>query len=188
MVVAAFLAIGLQDLNRGGLSSYAINKVEHGRSYTVTFKAADFSPRGRTVFWQQVFEEGAARPPRERGFFHPAFRKGSRVKSFVGLGGGHAWTFSDIKKITAAELLRQENTELVDLKVRVDGKNWPIPSWAYEDLLDPNLGTDYVSSTLSKDGRRLVIVMMGSDGAGAYQVRWTVSRGGVVRRKFDSIQ
>jgi hypothetical protein len=65
-------------------------------------------------------------------------------------------------------------TELTLFDVRIDGKAVPVPSALWRPCMDPNFPAD---AKLSKDGKKLTITMCGSDGAGAYEARFTYSSG-----------
>ena len=69
-------------------------------------------------------------------------------------------------------------TEIVSLRASIDGQALTVPKRLYADLLNPDLGKEYVKAKLSKDGRTLVVDMEGSDGAGGYHVTWKLRRTG----------
>jgi hypothetical protein len=66
------------------------------------------------------------------------------------------------------------------LALKVRGKKFAIPKHAYSDLYEPNL--DMLTVYLSPDKSRAYIMMMNSDGAGAYGVTWCFREGRYIRR------
>ena len=78
-------------------------------------------------------------------------------------------------------------TSLVRVVMDLDGKRTVLSERWYEDLIDPNLGSDYVAAGFTKDGSKFVLSMLGSDGGGSYRVLWTLRKKGhgVSRKVYE---
>jgi hypothetical protein len=84
--------------------------------------------------------------------------------------------------------MRLPREELASFDVQVNGKRWVVPAQLWRDCYEPNLGKvpgnstrkemSYVQAGLSKDGQRLTVKMLGSDGAGSYTVTWNLREDG----------
>lgn len=70
--------------------------------------------------------------------------------------------------------------EIYSFNVRIDGQSWAFPKRLWKDCFEP--GKPVI--TLSRDGKRLRIDMVGSDGAGNYEVIWDLRANGRARRHF----
>ena len=172
MVLVA-LALWMQSgqaekLNWNPPAVYVIRGHQGPHKYAVRFEQANFRLRGRKVLWHQVYA----------GMYVPAIRDTKKIRVFWGQDGLSSADLEDIK-----QYLRR-HTELVNLVITVDGRRWPIPKSLYNDLLDPNLGQmsgsddTFEHASISKDGRKLTVSMMGSDGAGGYEVQWILLSNG----------
>jgi hypothetical protein len=92
--------------------------------------------------------------------------------------------------------MRLPQTELSSFDVQVDGKRWTVPAQLWNDCYEPNLGKvagdathpeiSYLQAWLSKDGQRLTVKMLGSDGAGAYTVTWNLRSDGNHSREIKA--
>lgn len=153
-----------QKTTRGFPEVYEMAGGNRGHSFRVSLQQATFKARGRKV---EVRTEGGA---------DSAYLEGRPLNGiFV------AWPEM---KADLKGFLERNCTEVRVFEVWVDGKKAPIAKNQYDDLLDPNLGEGYCWSWLSKDGKKLVVKMMGSDAAGSYTVIWTFRGDKVVKREI----
>lgn len=68
--------------------------------------------------------------------------------------------------------------EIVSMRFYLDGKEIKIPRRLYADCFEPHFGDDYVTIEFGRDFRSVTVSMSGSDGAGGYQVIWTLRKNG----------
>ncbi|MGI8923483.1 MAG: hypothetical protein ACR2HJ_05495 [Fimbriimonadales bacterium] len=82
----------------------------------------------------------------------------------------------------------------VGLKIRKDdhpnppaeGREVLVPDRLWKTCFDPNLGLEHhLSAKISKDGKRVTVVMSGADAGGGYRATWTLRPNGKHTRKFD---
>jgi hypothetical protein len=71
------------------------------------------------------------------------------------------------------------------MRFYLDGKEIRIPSRLYADCFEPNFGNDYVTLKFGRGFQSVIISMSGSDGAGGYQVIWTLRKNGQHRRSIS---
>lgn len=157
-------ALSEQKIILGYPEVYEMTGGNGGHSFRVRLQQATFKAQGRKV---QVRTEGGA---------DCAYLEG---RPLIGIFLGWPEMTADLKGF-----LERNCTEMRAFDVWLDGKRVPIPQKQYDDLLDPNLGEGYCWSWLSRDGKKLVVKMMGSDAAGSYTVIWTFRGGNVVRREI----
>lgn len=72
--------------------------------------------------------------------------------------------------------------ELSRFEVTVDGRHWSVPGSLWRGCYQPHLNTTgkepALQARLSRDGRRLDVEMLGSDGSAYYRVLWHLRRSG----------
>lgn len=98
-----------------------------------------------------------------------------RPPSFTLIDSRRAWGAADTVPMT----------ELGLLSARVDGREWKIARHSWSNCFEPHLDKDSVRATLSADGRRLTVTLIGGDGYGGYKATWTVRRGRKVNRSTE---
>jgi hypothetical protein len=116
---------------------------------------------------------------RQRQFMPSKHRiiRGDKRKppSFTLIDGKRAWGAADTIPLT----------ELSLFSLKVDGREWKIARPQWNDCFEPNLTKDSVRTTLSRDGRRVTVIILGGDGYGGYKAIWAVRREGTVRRSIQ---
>ncbi len=75
--------------------------------------------------------------------------------------------------------------EIVSMRFYLDGKEIKIPARLYADCFDPNFGKEHVTLKFGPAFRSVIVLMSGSDGAGGYEVTWTLVKSGQHRRSID---
>ena len=75
--------------------------------------------------------------------------------------------------------------EIVSMRFYLDGKEIKIPGRLYADCFDPNFGKDHVILKFGPAFQSVIVSMSGSDGAGGYEVIWTLFKNGQHRRSID---
>lgn len=176
-----------------GLKSYATHGVSNGHRYAVTIRQANFDPHDRKLVW--VVVETARQPNGESRIhelrsrkdwdgeyssIHAGFREGTKLYRFYRNDGREYREVVGKKPLDAVK----KSTEITLVEVKLDGKVFQLPLHLYCDLLNPNLGSEYVHVDYSKKDNTLRIGMMGSDGAGGYAFRWIVDRKGNASRQY----
>ncbi|MBI5707214.1 MAG: hypothetical protein HZC36_09530 [Armatimonadetes bacterium] len=172
-LVATLLAlVGFQH-NWNGPYDYTCSGKQNGHTYSVKFHVEDFKLRGRKVLWVPL--QGTD------GLYLPGFLDGKKKRLFFGYDG---YSREEIAVKSALHTLKTAS-ELVSLEVSVNGKMWSVSKFLYNDLINPNLGQEYVTASISKDGRTLNISMKGSDAGGSYTVKWKVRQNGKSSRTIS---
>lgn len=186
-------AVSLQKLNWNGPPKYVLSGSSLGHTYSVTLKQANFQIRDRKLLWvvQEVEKRGHGEIPvhalRKRSDWDgnyssifAGFSYKGELKQFLFDDG------SEYREVVGKPVLDKvkKTTELTGVSAVIDGKRINVPQRLYWDLLDPNLGKEYVSANISRDGKTLMIKMFGSDSTGGYRVVWTLKKGGACSRKF----
>lgn len=136
-----------------------------GHSFRVQFRQANFKARGRKVEIVKMGELDLA-------------YVGGRPLHGVFLG----WPD---RKEDLKGYLERERTELVAFDVWIDGGRLQVARSQYDDLLNPNFDYNYCWAWLSKDGKKLVVKLMGADAADSYTAIWTFQDGKVVKRSIS---
>lgn len=72
------------------------------------------------------------------------------------------------------------NTEIAEFKIIWNGKPVTFPKKLYADCYD--IGMEGLTTELSKDGNKAILLMRGSDGAYAYDVIWIFDKENVLDR------
>ena len=75
--------------------------------------------------------------------------------------------------------------EIVSMRFYLDGKEIKIPERLYADCFDPNFSKDNVTLKFGSAFRSVIVSMFGSDGAGGYEVTWTLVKNGRHSRSID---
>lgn len=170
MLTALLISFAGAQLHWGGPEAKNLHGTVGKHTYAIMLKQANFKVGKRKLTGK------ALDPPTKEGqYLYPMI-------------DGKALTGDDGVFVPKGSTLKIEMektfTELVAFTASIDGKPIQISPSLYRDLLWPGMDA---SAKLSKDGQRLVVVMGGSDGAGAYSVTWTLRRNGECSRKIESM-
>ena len=141
--------------------------------YMLRTVVATFHPRGRTVFWVRLA------PGLDQ--FLPALKSGSTTR--ILFGWKEFTTRSEIARRLAGEVLEHDQcTELRSVTLTVDGRRWRVRRSLICDLLFPPRADENLLTSLSPDGRTLLVRgCFGVHGAKGW-VRWTYHRDGTQTR------
>ena len=148
--------------NWNGPESYEIKGANGKHSYRVLLRHANFRAHGRMV----DFGGPTGIMIDSRPVYGFEFDREDWIKEFG----------------TARKALERRATEIVQFAVWMDRKRIGVPRKAYSDLLNPDLGESYSFAWVSRDGKRLMVKQLGSDGAGSWSVHWTITNRGRVKR------
>jgi hypothetical protein len=77
-------------------------------------------------------------------------------------------------------------TQIKSIKFYFDGMRIKVPRWLYADCYNPNLESEYVNVSFSRNLQRVLVTMWGADGAGAYGVVWVLRKDGKHSRYFKA--
>ncbi len=167
MLTALLITFSASQLHWNGPEIKNLHGTSGKHTYAVMLKQANFKLGSRKLTGK------ALDPPTKEGQYLYPMVDG---KELTGDDGVFVPKGSTLK----AEM-EKTFTELVAFTASIDGKALKIPPSLYRDLLWP--GMDPVAR-FSSDGQKLIVVMGGSDGAGAYSVTWTLRRNGKCSRQI----
>lgn len=161
LVVLATLALA----QSGEQARRELKGKTNGHYYRVLLRARDAKGDGRKITFM---------PPSD-----PVIRSDGIL-----INGAQTFGFDGIslnmapKGTTARQTLEKYATEIIQFQVWIDGKRISVSRRKHETMLQPRLDT--VSAELSKDGKKLTVMMSGSDGAGSWTAVWSIQRSGKV--------
>jgi hypothetical protein len=187
MVTALVAAVLLSTPLTSGSKAYVTSGRAGSHSFTVRIETKTFSAGKKKVTWMAYGAKGtlgANRIPKpvEGVSYIPAYLHTGRLTTFWGYD---TVPYEATEGLTAEAWIRKRGDhEIASIHVIVDGKNWPVARKFYDNMLDPNLGREYLSAKLSKDGKTLTVTASGSDGAGGYNIKWILRSNG--RHKVDN--
>jgi hypothetical protein len=75
--------------------------------------------------------------------------------------------------------------EIDSMRVYFDGQEIKIPSRLYADCFEPHLDKDDVKLKVGSDFQSVTIEMLGSDGAGGYEMTWRLKKNGRHSRSVE---
>ncbi len=76
--------------------------------------------------------------------------------------------------------------EIRVMKFELDGREIGISKRFYSDLFEPHLEGSYVTIRFLNNFQSVIVSMLGSDGAGGYQVRWRLRASGNHSRSIST--
>jgi hypothetical protein len=68
--------------------------------------------------------------------------------------------------------------EIAKFKVLVDGRDILFPRDQFADCFHPNFGEDYIKVIVDNPGKKILVNMLGSDGAGGFRAYWIIDTDG----------